>query len=195
VSESFADFIEKFQGTTVFAPSSEWQDGIEAEIDDTLLSNLEEFARHLSRDLENDRIKQVPGLLFVGGSASDKQAAVSALTKMLNLRSVIIDVRELEALDGETRAERLAEFSEDLTHVVVLLHAEAIVSADLYDAIDRRPKNVLLVGTADDRALTEGPLGKRFRSRLELRAPDGVARGRGFGESLRNLARSVGLGG
>lgn len=194
VSESLADFIDRLTAVTVEASESDWTSDLSIELPPGMVSNLQDLARFLERDLDSPRVKQVSGVLLVGGSAAQKQLAASTITGALKLRSHIVDAREIEALEPDAKAARFEQMFHESAHFVVLLYAEAIVSQQFFDAIDRRPKMTLLVGTTDDRTLTEGPLARHFKTRMELTPPaDGAAPKPGFRESLRSFAKNVGF--
>jgi hypothetical protein len=194
VSESLADFIDRMTAVKVEASQEDWTSDLSIELPPGMISNLQDLARFLERDLESARVKQVSGVLLVGGSPAQKQLAASTITAALKLRSHIVDVREIESLEPDAKAVRLEELFGDLAHFVVLLYAEAIVSQQFFDAIERRPKGALMVATTDDRSLTEGPLARHFKTRMELTPPpDGTAPRAGFRESLRSFAKNVGF--
>jgi hypothetical protein len=107
-----------------------------------------------------------------------------------------VDARDIEALAPSERAAELTKMFGELAHFVVLLHAEAISSQQMLDTIDMRPKGALLIATTDDRALTEGPLARHFKTRMELTPPpEGTSPRPGFRESLRSFAKNVGFRG
>ncbi len=194
MSESLADFIDRMTAVKVEASQEDWTSDLSIELPPGMISNLQDLARFLERDLESARVKQVSGVLLVGGSPAQKQLAASTITAALKLRSHIVDVREIESLEPDAKAVRLEELFGDLAHFVVLLYAEAIVSQQFFDAIERRPKGALMVATTDDRSLTEGPLARHFKTRMELTPPpDGTAPRAGFRESLRSFAKNVGF--
>ncbi len=196
MSDSLADFVDRMTAVTVQASEADWTDELSIELPQGMVRNLMDMARFLERDLDSERVKQVSGVLLVGGSAPQKQLAVSTITEALHLRSFIVDARDIEALEPSLRAAELAKMFDELAHFVVLLHAEAIVSQQFVDAIDLRPKGALLIATTDDRTLTEGPLARHFKTRMELTPPpEGTAPRPGFRESLRSFAKNVGFRG
>jgi hypothetical protein len=195
VSESLADFIDRMTAVTVNASEADWTSEVSIELPPEMVVNLEDLARYLERDLESPKVKQVSGVLLVGGSPAQKQLAASTITGAMNLRSYIVDVREIEAMEPEARSAELARLFAEPAHFIVLLYAEAIVSQQFFDALDIRPKGALLVATTDERSLTEGPLARHFRSRMELTPPpEGVPAPRaGFRNSLKSFAKNVGF--
>jgi hypothetical protein len=195
-SDSLADFVDRMTSVTVAASEADWTAKVSIELPPSMVANLLDITRFLERDLDSERVKQVSGVLLVGGSAEQKQVAASTITEALHLRSFIVDARDVEALEPSLRAAELTNLFSELAHFVVLLHAEAIVSQQMLDAIDLRPKGALLIATTDDRTLTEGPLARYFRTRLELTPPPEGTSGRsGFRESLRSFAKNVGFRG
>jgi hypothetical protein len=195
VSDSLADFVDRMTAVTVHASEADWTSELSVELPPQLAANLSDMARYLERDLDSARVKQVSGVLLVGGSAAQKQLAVSAITEALHLRSFIVDARDIEALEPSLRATELANMFGDVAHFVVFLHAEAIASQQILDAIDARPKAALMIATTDDRTLTEGPLARYFRTRMELTPPPEGASSplSGIRESLRSFAKNVGF--
>lgn len=194
MSESLADFIDRMTAVTVNASEADWTSEVSIELPPEMLANLADLSRYMERDLESAKVKQVPGVLLVGGSPAQKQLAASAITGALKLRSFIVDARDIEALEPAARAAELDSLFTELVHFVVILYAEAIVSQQFLDALERRPKGTLLVATTDDRTVTDGPLARYFRSRMELSPPaDGDAPRAGFRESLRAFAKNVGF--
>jgi hypothetical protein len=196
VSDSLADFVDRMTAVTVQASEADWTDELSIELPPGMVANLMDLARFLERDLDSEKVKQVSGVLLVGGSAAQKQLAVSTITGALHLRSFIVDARDIEALAPSERAAELTKMFGELAHFVVLLHAEAISSQQMLDTIDMRPKGALLIATTDDRALTEGPLARHFKTRMELTPPpEGTSPRPGFRESLRSFAKNVGFRG